>query len=174
MLNGLDSRFRSFKLGGTIGSCCPNPYGIVGSFQSSWIVKIWCSGHAIEETEGIRAVWVCDISVEFRMFGELFRCGLDSLDICSTKNTSDSSELIEVLNDLSTLINKIEKISRSSNWIQKMKMREWSVLRLLMVHFHEAGFPLMFPRRCSASMKVGSKNCSSSWWDVKKPQKWSL
>ena len=108
MLNGLGGRFRSFKLGGTIGSCRPNPHGIVGSFVSSWIVKIWGSGDAIEETEGIRAMWVCDNSVEFRMFGELFRCGLGSLDICSTKNTSEFSELIEVLDDITTLINKIK------------------------------------------------------------------
>ena len=30
----------------------------------------------MEENEGIRAVWVCSISMEFGMFGELFRCGL--------------------------------------------------------------------------------------------------
>ena len=51
---------------------------------------------------------VCDISVEFRMFGELFRCGLGSLDICSKKDTSQSSELVEVLDDIPTVINGIE------------------------------------------------------------------
>ena len=54
----------------------------------------------MEENEGIRAVWVCSISMEFGMFGELFRCGLSSLDICSTKNTSESTESIEILEDM--------------------------------------------------------------------------
>ena len=76
---------------------------MVGSFESSWIVKNCCSEDAIEETEGILVVWVCDISVEFRMSGELFCCGLGPLDICSTKNTSQSSELIEMLDDISNL-----------------------------------------------------------------------
>ena len=53
--------------------------------------------------EGIRAVWVWDFSVEFRMSGELFRCGQGPLDIYSTKNTSESSELIEMLDDISNL-----------------------------------------------------------------------
>ena len=60
MLKGLGGRFRSFKFGGTIGSCRPNPYGIVRSLESSLIVKIWGSEDAIEETEGIPAVWACE------------------------------------------------------------------------------------------------------------------
>ena len=56
MLNKLGGSLRSFKLGGTIGTCRPNPYGFVGSFELSWIVKIWGSGDAIEETEDIPAV----------------------------------------------------------------------------------------------------------------------
>ena len=84
MLKGLGGRFKSFKLGGLVGSCRPNPYGIVGSLESSLIVRSWGSGDAIEETEGIPALWVCDSSVELRIFGELFRCGLGSLKICST------------------------------------------------------------------------------------------
>ena len=56
MLNGLGGRFRSFKLGGTIGSCRPNPCGNVGSSESSLMVKIKGAGDAIEETEGIPAV----------------------------------------------------------------------------------------------------------------------
>ena len=103
--------FRSIKLGGTIGSCRPNPYGIVGSLEISWIVKIWCSGDKIEETEGIPAVWVCDSSVEFRVFGELFRFGVGSSEICSTKTTSESNHSIEILDAILSLVNEIEKIS---------------------------------------------------------------
>ena len=55
MLKGLGGRFKSFKLGGTTGSCRPNPYGIVGLFEPSSMVKIRGSGDAIDETEGIRA-----------------------------------------------------------------------------------------------------------------------
>ena len=40
MLKGLGGRFKSFRLGGTIGSCRLKPYGIVGSLDSSLIVKI--------------------------------------------------------------------------------------------------------------------------------------
>ena len=47
---------KSFKLGGMIGSCRPNPYGIVGSLESSLRVTISGSRDAIEETEGIPAV----------------------------------------------------------------------------------------------------------------------
>ena len=102
MLKGLGGRFKSFKLGGTIGSCRPNPYGIVGSLESSLIMKIWGSGDAIEELVGISVVRASDISVEFRKFGELLRCGLGSLDICSTKKTSESTESIEILDDMLT------------------------------------------------------------------------
>ena len=56
MLNGLSGRLRSFRLGGTIGSCRPNLYGIVGSMESSLRVNICGSGDAIEETEGIPVV----------------------------------------------------------------------------------------------------------------------
>ena len=38
-----------------------------------------------------------DSSVEFKTFAVLLRCGLGSPDICSTKNTSESVELIETL-----------------------------------------------------------------------------
>ena len=69
MLNGLGGMFRSFRLGGTIGSCRPNPFGIVVSFESSSMVKIRGSEDAIDDTEGIRAVLCSDTSVEIRMFG---------------------------------------------------------------------------------------------------------
>ena len=55
---GLGGRFKSFRLGGTIGSCRPNPYGIVGSLESSSNVKIRGSGDATDNIEGIRAVYV--------------------------------------------------------------------------------------------------------------------
>ena len=54
-------------------------------------------GDATEEIVGISLVWVPDDSVEFRIFGELFRCGLGSFESCSTMNTSDSIESIELL-----------------------------------------------------------------------------
>ena len=50
-LNGLGGRLRSFKLGGLIGSCRPNPYGIVGSFESEPIVTICDSGDANDEID---------------------------------------------------------------------------------------------------------------------------
>ena len=55
MLKGLGGKFRSIRLHGTIESCRPNPYSIVGSFELSSMLKIWGSGDAIDETEGIRA-----------------------------------------------------------------------------------------------------------------------
>ena len=56
ILKGLGGRFKSFRLGGTIGSCRPNPCGMVGSLELSSIVKIRGSGDAIDDIEGIRAV----------------------------------------------------------------------------------------------------------------------
>ena len=61
ILKGLDGRFKSFRLGGTIGSCRPNPYGMVGSLESSSIVKIRGSGDAIDNIEGTRALCCSDI-----------------------------------------------------------------------------------------------------------------
>ena len=84
ILKGLGGRFKSFKLGGTTGSCRPNPYGMVGSLESSTIVKILGSGDAIDDIEGIRAVCCSDISVELRILGVLCLCGLSSLEFCST------------------------------------------------------------------------------------------
>ena len=84
MLKGLGGRFKSFRLGGTIGSCRPNPYGIVGSLESSSIVKIRGSGNAIDKIEGTRAMCCSDILVELRILGALCLCGLSSLELCST------------------------------------------------------------------------------------------
>ena len=63
MLKGLGGRFKSFRLGETIGSCRPNPYGIVGSLELSPFVKLRGSGDAIDNIEGTRAVCCSDISV---------------------------------------------------------------------------------------------------------------
>ena len=84
MLTGLGGRFKSFKLGGIIGSCRPNPYGIVGSFESSSIVTICGSGDAIDDIEIISRVSSPDISVELRLIGVLGLGMLWSLDDCST------------------------------------------------------------------------------------------
>ena len=84
MLKGLGGRFKSFRLGGTIGSCRPNPYGIVGSMESSSIVTIRGSGDAIDDIEGSPAVCCSDISVELRILGVLCLCGLSSFELCST------------------------------------------------------------------------------------------
>ena len=84
MLTGLGGKFKSFRLGGIIGSCRPNPYSMVGSFESSLIVFICGWGDAIDDTEGIRAVCCSDISVELRILGVLFLCGLGSVELCST------------------------------------------------------------------------------------------
>ena len=84
ILKGLGGRFKSFRLGGTIRSCRPNPYGIVGSLELSSIVKICVSGDAIDDIEGIRAVCCSDVSVELRILGVLCLCGLSSLELCST------------------------------------------------------------------------------------------
>ena len=41
--------------------------------------------------------------------------------------------------------------------LNRWRLVEWSVLRVMRIHFPEAGFRLMFPRRCSASLNVGSQ-----------------
>ena len=71
MLNGLSGRLKSFRLGGTIGSCRPNPYGIVASFELSSMVTICGSGDAMNETEGFRAVLVWEVSAKY---GPLASC----------------------------------------------------------------------------------------------------
>ena len=84
MLKRLGGRFKSVRLGGTIGSCRPSPYGIVGSLELSSIVEIRGFGDAIDDIEGTRAVCFSDISVELRFLGVLCLCGLSSLELCST------------------------------------------------------------------------------------------
>ena len=107
MLNGLSGRFKSFKLGGTIGSCRPNLYGIVGSMERSLRVTICGSGDATEETVGISVVSVSDSSVEFRIFGQLFRCEL-RLFVFSRKNTSETTESAEILEAMLNFTSEIE------------------------------------------------------------------
>ena len=80
MVKRLGGRFKSFRLGGIIGSCRPNPYGIVGSFESSSIVTICGSGDAIDDIEIIFRVSSPDISVELRTIGVLGLGMLWSLD----------------------------------------------------------------------------------------------
>ena len=84
MLKGLGGWFKSFRLGGIIGSCRPNPYGIVGSFESSSIVTICGSGDAIDDIEINSRVSSPDISVELRTIAVLGLGMLWSLDDCST------------------------------------------------------------------------------------------
>ena len=83
MLKGF-GRFKSFRLGGTIGNCRPKPYAIVGSFESSSIVTICGSGDAIDDIEIISRVSSPDISVELRTIGVLRLGMLWSLEDCST------------------------------------------------------------------------------------------
>ena len=84
ILKGLGGRFKSFRVGGIIGSCCPNPYGIVGSFESSSIATICGSGDAIDDIEIISWVLSRDNSVELRTIDVLGLVMLWSLDDCST------------------------------------------------------------------------------------------
>ena len=75
----------SFRLDGTIGCCAPKRYANVGSLELSSRVTISGPGDVTEEIVRISLVWVPDSSVEFRIFGELFHCGLGLLDGCYTK-----------------------------------------------------------------------------------------
>ena len=70
-----------------------------------FLLRFGGRGVQSKKTEGIPAVRVCDSPVEFRLFEKMLRCGLGSLEICSTKNTSESTESIEVL---VAIKNKIE------------------------------------------------------------------
>ena len=97
MLKGLGGRLKSFRLGGIIGSCRPNPYGIMGTFDPSSIVTICGSGDAIVDIEIISRVSSPDISVELRTIGVLGLGMLWSLDDCSTKKTSESVEFSDKL-----------------------------------------------------------------------------
>ena len=58
------------------------------------------------ESVGNSPVCIPDSSDELKLFGELFLCGLGSLDSCSTKSISESIELIEVLEAILKLLKK--------------------------------------------------------------------
>ena len=66
---GLGGRFRSLRPGGIIGSYRPNPYGIVGSFESDSIVTICGPGDAMDDIDIISQVSSPDISVELGTVG---------------------------------------------------------------------------------------------------------
>ena len=97
MLNGLGCRFRSFRFGGITGSCRQKPYGIVGSLESESVVTICGSGDAMDDIEIISRISLPDITVELRTIGVFDLGGLWSLDDCSTKNTSESIEIVDKL-----------------------------------------------------------------------------
>ena len=81
ILNGLGA---SFRFGGTIGSCRPNTYVIVGSFESESIVTICGPGDAMDDSVIISRALLPYISVELRTIGVLVLGGLGSFDDCST------------------------------------------------------------------------------------------
>ena len=80
-----------------MGFCAPNPYGNVGSLESSSGATISGSVDETEKIFGISFFWVPDSFVGFRILGEFFRSGLGSLYSCSTKITSESIELNDIL-----------------------------------------------------------------------------
>ena len=82
MLKALGGRFKSFRLGETIGNCSPKPYCIVGSFESPSIGAICGSGDAIDHIEIISRVSSPDVSVKLRTIGLLGLGMLWSLDDC--------------------------------------------------------------------------------------------
>ena len=61
----------------------------------------------MEEIVAVFVVRASDSSVELKRIGQLFRCGLGSLDVCSTKNTSESVESIEMFDAILELIDEI-------------------------------------------------------------------
>ena len=97
IINGFGGRLRSFRLGETKGCCAPKPYGNVEALKSSSRVTISVLGDVTEERVKISLVCIPDSSIEFKKVGELFRCRLGLIDSCSTKNASESIELIEIL-----------------------------------------------------------------------------
>ena len=84
LANGLGGRFRSFRLGGILGSCRPHPYGIVGLFESVSIVTICGPGDVMNDIDIISRVSLPDISAELKTTGVFGLGRLGSLDHCST------------------------------------------------------------------------------------------
>ena len=66
------------------------------------------SGDVTGEIVDISLEWVPDSFVEFTICGELFRCGIGSLDSSCTKNTSESTELIDIFEAIFTLFLKLK------------------------------------------------------------------
>ena len=83
MLKGLGGKFKSFGLGGTIGSCRPNPYGIFGSIESESIVAICGSGDAMDDFNINSRVSLPDTSVELTTVGVFGLGRLGTSDDCS-------------------------------------------------------------------------------------------
>ena len=83
MLNGLGGRFRSFRLGGIIVSCRPNPYAIVGSLESEWIVTVGGSEDVMGDIKIISRLSLPDNSMEWRTIGVFGLGRLCSFDDCS-------------------------------------------------------------------------------------------
>ena len=157
MLNGLGGKFRSFKFGGIIENCRPNPYGIVGSLESESIVTISGSGDAIDDMEIISRVSSPDVSVEVKTIGVFGLGTLWSLDACSTKNTSESREFSDKLDAIFAGFKflKLNYLIEATGWKSEIE-------RMISIAgndnpLSEAAFHLMFPRRCSASMKIRSR-----------------
>ena len=98
MFNSVAGRLRLSRLGRQWGT--PNPYGIVGSLESSSRVTISGSGYVTEETVGIPLVCIPDSPIDFKILEELFRCGFGLPDSCYTKNTSESVEWTEIFNSI--------------------------------------------------------------------------
>ena len=94
MINGLRGNFRSLRHGGIIGSCRPNPYGIVGSFESESIVTNCDAGDAIDDIDIISRISLPGISVEFRTIGVLGLANLDRwVTVPQKKHQTQSNQL---------------------------------------------------------------------------------
>ena len=72
------------RLIGSIGCWLPNPYGIVGSLESDFIVTICGSGEATQEVVIVSFAIAPDGYLEMRTAGLLFRAGLPSFNERST------------------------------------------------------------------------------------------
>ena len=79
-------------------------------------------GVSTEENVGNPVASVPVSSVDFKIFGELFRCGLGSIESCSTKNTSESNESIEILDAMLKLLDYLNKCS-------SVEAAEWKELK---------------------------------------------
>ena len=89
--------FRPFRLGGIIRSCIPQPWGMIGSFESELIGTICGFGEATDEIVTIFFAGVPNSSVEFKLSGVFFLNGFSSPDDCSAWKTSESLELKELI-----------------------------------------------------------------------------